>query len=36
MAQGMALNFYTSAEKGLKLNVRKYWWLFSTVIEVTG
>ena len=33
---GMALNFYTSVEKALKLKVRKFWGLIPTFAEVTG
>ena len=32
----MALKFYTSVEKGLKLKVKKFWWLIPTFLEVTG
>ena len=32
----MVLNFYTSVEKGLKLNVRKFLGLMLTAVEVTG
>ena len=32
----MALKFYTSVAKGLKLKVRKFWWLIPTFVEVTG
>ena len=31
----MVLTFYTSVIKGLKLNVRKFGELISTVVEVT-
>ena len=30
------LKFYTSAAKGLKLKVRKFWWLIPTFVDVTG
>ena len=30
----MALKFYTSMTKGLKLKVRKFWGIISTFIEV--
>ena len=33
---GMAVKFYTSVEKGLKLKVRKCWDLPPTFEEVTG
>ena len=32
----MALKFYTSVAKGLKLKVRKILWLILTFVEVTG
>ena len=32
----MALTFYTSVAKGLKLKVRKSWGLIPTFAEVTG
>ena len=32
----MALNFYTSVVKGLKLKVRKFEELIRTFVEVTG
>ena len=32
----MTLKFYTSLTKGLKLKVRKFWWLIPTFVEVTG
>ena len=35
-ALGMGLKVYTSVAKRLKLKVRKFWWLISTVVEVTG
>ena len=31
----MALKFYTRVAKGLKLNVRKFWRLLPTFVEVT-
>ena len=31
----MALKFYTSVEKGLKLKFRKFWVLIITFVEVT-
>ena len=36
VAQGFALKFYTSVAKGLKLKVKKFRGLFSTVLELTG
>ena len=36
LALGMALTFYTSMAKGLKLKVRKFWGLIPTFVEVTG
>ena len=36
LALGMALKFYSFVAKGFKLKVRKFWGLFSTLIEVTG
>ena len=36
LAQGIALKFYTSVAKGLKLKVRKFWGLIPTFVEVTG
>ena len=32
----MNLKFYTSVAKGLKLKVRKFWGLITTLVEVTG
>ena len=32
---GMALKFYTSVAKGLKLKVRKFYELIPTFVEVT-
>ena len=32
---GMALKFYTSVAKGLKLKGRKFWGLIVTFLEVT-
>ena len=32
----MALKFYTSVTKGLKLKVAKFCWLIPTFVEVTG
>ena len=31
----MALKFYISMVKRLKLKVRKFWWLIRTFVEVT-
>ena len=36
LALGTNFKFYTSVGKGLKLKVRKFWWLIPTVVEVTG
>ena len=36
LALGMALKFYTTAEKALKLKVRKFLGLVPTVVEITG
>ena len=33
---GMALKFYTSVAKGFKLEVRKFWELIYTLLEVRG
>ena len=33
---GMALKVYTSESQGLKLQVRKFWGLIPTFVEVTG
>ena len=33
---GVALKFYTSVTKRLKLKVRKFWGLVPTFIEATG
>ena len=35
LALGMALKFYTSATKGLKLKVREFLGLIFTFVEVT-
>ena len=32
----MNLKFYTTAAKGVKLKVRKFWDLVPTFVEVTG
>ena len=32
----MALKFYTSLTRGLKLKIRKFWWLVPMFEEVTG
>ena len=32
----MALTFYTSVAKRLKVKVRKFWELIQTFVEVTG
>ena len=36
LALCMALKFYTSEAKGLKLKVRMFWGLIPTIVEVTG
>ena len=36
LTQSMALKFYISVEKELKLKVRKFWALIPTFVEVTG
>ena len=36
LALAMALKFYTSLRKGLKLRVRKFWEPIPTFVEVTG
>ena len=36
LALGIALKFYTGVVNGLKLKVRKFWWILSTFVEVTG
>ena len=36
LTQGIALKIYTSVAKGLKLQVRKFWGLIPTFVEVTG
>ena len=33
---GIALKFYTSVAKGLKLKIRTFWWLILTFEEITG
>ena len=35
LALGVAMKFYISVAKGLKLKVRKFWRLISTFVEVT-
>ena len=35
LALGTALKVYTSVAKGLKLKVRKFWWIIPTFAEVT-
>ena len=32
----MALNFYARVAKGLKLKVRKFWWITLMFVEVKG
>ena len=36
LALDMALKFYTSVAKGLKLKVRKFWELTPIFVEITG
>ena len=36
LALGMALQFYTSVAKGLKLKGTKFWGLTPTFVEVAG
>ena len=36
LALGTNLKFYTSVAKGLKLKVRKFWWIIPTFVEITG
>ena len=36
LALGMALKFYISMAKGLKLKLGKFYGLISTFVEVTG
>ena len=36
LALGANLKFYASVAKGLQLNVRMFWGLIPTLIEVTG
>ena len=36
LASGMALKFYTSVAEGLKIKIKKFWWLIPTFVEVTG
>ena len=36
LVRGMALKFYTSVAKGLKLKVTRFWGLITTFVEVTG
>ena len=35
LALGIALKFYTSVKKGLKLKVTIFLWLFPTFVEIT-
>ena len=32
----IALKFYASVAKGLKLKVKRYWGIIATFVEVTG
>ena len=36
LALGMAITFYASESKRIKLKIRKFWGLISTFVEVTG
>ena len=36
LVSGMALKFYTSVAKELKLKVREFWKLISAFAEITG
>ena len=36
LALGMALKFYVSVAKGLKLKFRRFWRLSPTFVEVAG
>ena len=36
LAVDLKLKFYISVAKGLKLKVRKFWWLIPTFVEITG
>ena len=36
LALAIALNLYTRLAQGLKLKVRKFWWLILKFAEVTG
>ena len=36
LALGIALKFYTSVAKGLKVKVKKFWGLIPTFVEVIG
>ena len=36
LSLGMALRFYTTVAKGLKLKAGKFWGLIPTFVEVTG
>ena len=36
LALGMALKFYNSVAKGLKLKVRKFLWQKATFVEIIG
>ena len=35
-ALGMALTFYSNVAKGSKLEVKRFWGLIPTFVEVTG
>ena len=36
LALHLTLKVYSSVAKGLKLKVRKFWWLIPTFVEVIG
>ena len=36
LVQGMALQFYASVKKGLKIKVKMFWELIPILVEVTG
>ena len=36
LALDVALKFFSSVGKGLKLKVRIFWWLIFTFVEVAG
>ena len=36
LVRGMALQFYASVKKGLKIKVKMFWELIPILVEVTG